>query len=142
MLSLTCLHAASMSQNERTDLSLSSNLATQIKAQKNKLPEKEHLFLSLMMKACIHRCAGCHLNIAFNHAITNCRIHSDDIFHNDSMYFFTVLIGAHLIQHVLYKGGTSIQYFLSCALHQVFLIFTFQSLTNVTTPAVTLFAIY
>lgn len=141
MLSLTCLHAASMSQNERTDLSLLSNLATQIKAQKNKLPEKEHLFLSLMMKACIHRCAGCHLNIAFNHAITNCRIHSDDIFYNDSIYlFFSVLIGAHLIQHVLCKGCTSIQYFHSSVLHWVFLIF--QNLTNATTPAVTVFAIY
>lgn len=98
LLSLTGLYPASMLQCERADLSLSSNLATQIKGQKNK-PQKKNSF-SVFDDESTHPQMRCGLNIAFNHAISNCGIHSDYTFHNENIYFVSVLIGAHLTQHV------------------------------------------
>lgn len=98
LLSLTCLHPASMLQCERTDLSLSSNLATQIKGLKNK-PKKKSSF-SVFDDESKHPRMCCSLNIAFNHAISICGIHSDNIFHNENIYFVSVLIVAHLTHYV------------------------------------------
>lgn len=78
--------------------SLSSNLATQIKGQKNK-PKKKSSF-SVFDDESTHPLMHCSLNIAFNHAISNCGIHSDYIFHNENIYFVSVLIGARLTQYV------------------------------------------
>lgn len=99
LLSLTCLHSASMLQCEHTDLSLSSNLATQIKGKK-KINQKKKSSFSVFDDESTHPQMRCSLNIAFNHPFSNCGICSDYILKDETIHFATVLTGVLLMQHV------------------------------------------
>lgn len=133
LLSLICLHPTSMLQREHSDFSLSSNLATQIKGQKNKPPAEQRL--PVFDDESTHSQMCCRLNIAYNQAISNCRIHSYYIFHNENIFFqcldWSPFCTASFVSSVFFQWCSPF----------IYVIFTFQTMTNVATPHVTVWYI-